>query len=129
MDNYFKYCPAIMSDGRYFTDWRTSTRHDEFIKYINDIHRDNDYRLMLQQNATLLMNKEWEYLSGLSKCKNNKCVHDYPSVVSPELFKTEIQDYNDSMDRSKKYNKKCEHYNDFRLSNDDFDNNVSSDKK
>ena len=41
-DNYFNNCPPIMSDGRLFTDYRTSVRANEYIKNINGIERDEN---------------------------------------------------------------------------------------
>ena len=34
MDNVFKSCPAVMSDGRIFTDWTTSIRRNEYINIL-----------------------------------------------------------------------------------------------
>ena len=62
MDNYYRNCPAKMDDGRFITNYKSSTCNNEYIKYVNGIVRDDDYRLFLQLNADKIMDSEWLYL-------------------------------------------------------------------
>ncbi len=115
-DNYFKNCPPVMSDGRHFTDWKSATRRNEYIKYINDTVRDDDYRMMLQCNGVKFMDKEWEYYSKKMNCWNNTCIHNYPTRTLPQFFPQELKAFNDSMDPSKpKLKNSCPQFKDYRL--------------
>lgn len=51
MDNIFKSCPPKMEDGRFLTDYRTDSARNQYIKSINGLVRDDDYRIFLQQNT------------------------------------------------------------------------------
>lgn len=116
MNNYFQNCPPIMSDGRHFTDWKGATRRNEYIKYINDTIRDDDYRMMLQCNGAKFMDKEWEHYSRKMNCWNNTCIHNYPTRTLPQFFPQELQAFNDSMDPNKpKLRNTCPQFRDYRL--------------
>ena len=94
MDNYYKNCPAKMDDGRFITNWKTSSCYNEYIKYMNGIVRDDDYRLFLQMNADKIMDSEWMYLRKNDSCWNNACVHKYETRMDPRFFVQERQDAN-----------------------------------
>lgn len=80
MDNFFKNCPPKMNDqGRHLSDFQSDTRRDEYIKYINDIYRDDQYRLFLQTNGKELLDREWAYYNKNDRCWYNGCVHNYPT--------------------------------------------------
>ena len=116
MDNYFKNCVAVMSDGRQFTDWKGATRRNEYIKYINEVLRDDDYRMLLQCNGSKFMDKEWEYYSKKLNCWENQCIHNYPTRTLPQFFKQELKAFNDKMDPSKpKLKNTCPQFRDYRL--------------
>jgi len=93
MDNFFKTCPPKMSDGRLFTDFRTPVRREEYVKYINGIVRDDEYRLFLQQNAETILDQEFEYNKKTKSCWVNDCVHTYPTRVYPPWFAEERKNY------------------------------------
>ena len=79
MDNYFQSCLPMMEDqGRQLGDFKTATRRNEYIKYINDIWRDDQYRLFLQLNGKQIMDREWNYHKENNSCWVNECVHNYP---------------------------------------------------
>lgn len=119
MDNYFKNCPPVMSDGRHFTDYKSDTRRNEYIKYINDVLRDDDYRMLLQCNGTKFMDKEWDYYTKKMSCWENTCVHNYPTRVLPQFFPQELQAFNDSMNPSKpKLKNTCPVFRDYRLTSE-----------
>lgn len=94
MDNYFQNCPAVMNDsGRLFGDFKTATRRNEYIKYINDIYRDDQYRYFLQNNAQLIMDREWEWNKKNTQCWTNDCIHHYPLRNNPRHFVQEREAY------------------------------------
>ncbi len=94
MDNYWKNCPPKMDDGRFTTNYKTDTCINEYIKYVNGITRDDDYRLFLQLNATKMMDSEWIYFRQNDSCWNNACVHNYPLRMDPRNFAKERQNAN-----------------------------------
>ena len=118
MDNYYKNCPPKMDDGRFTTNYKTSSSIEEYIKYVNGITRDDDYRLFLQLNATKMMDSEWMWFRKNDSCWNNACVHNYPLRMDPKDFVKErlnadllfqTKDLPDSF--------KCQRYPDYRLTN------------
>ena len=116
MDNYYKNCPPKMDDGRFTTNYKTDTSVNEYIKYMNGITRDDDYRLFLQINADKLMDSEWLYLRKNDSCWNNACVHNYPLRMNPKLFSQE-RERADSL-FTKKFlndNLKCQQFADYRM--------------
>lgn len=54
-NNKYPDCPALMADGRAFTDYRSSCYVNDLIRVMNGISSSYDYRLFLQRNATDLM--------------------------------------------------------------------------
>lgn len=114
MDNFYKQCPPMMSDGRLFTDHRTNVRMNEYIKYINDINRDDDYRIFLQDNAENILDNQWEHERKNKSCWANECIHNYPTRMYPGFFKRERKAA-DSMfnpQRTEKY--PCRKFSDYR---------------
>lgn len=112
MDNFFKQCPPKLDDGRFIGEFRNDTRINEYIKSINGLNRDDDYRMFLQENASKILNNEWKYLKDNNSCWTNNYVHNYPSRMDPKLFGEEMLKYN--LRYSKKYPKPT--YEDFRMS-------------
>ncbi len=94
MDNYYDNCPAKMDDARFLTNYKTASCYNEYIKYMNGIVRDDDYRLFLQLNADKIMDSEWLYLRKNDSCWNNACVHKYNSRMDPRFFAQEREDAN-----------------------------------
>ena len=94
MDNFYHDCPPMMSDGRHFTDYQTATRRNEYIKYINTIFRDDNYRLFLQQNANPILDNVWNFHKRNTNCWKNGCVHVYPLRSIPRHFVEERNAHN-----------------------------------
>lgn len=115
MDNFFKTCPPKMSDGRLFTDYRTATRRNEYVKYVNNIVRDDDYRVFLQKNADTIMDNEWDYNRRNKSCWVNECVHNYPTRVYPPWFAEERIKYDSLFDPNRRVRYVCSNKNDYRL--------------
>lgn len=115
MDNFFGGCPAKMSDGRLFTDYRTATRREEYVKYINNFVRDDEYRLFLQTNGEKIMDKEWNYNKKNRSCWVNECVHNYPTRVYPPWFVEERIKYDSLFMPNKKVSYPCQTEPDYRM--------------
>lgn len=117
MDNYYENCPARMDDGRFTTNYKSSSSYNEYIKYMNGITRDDDYRLFLQINADKLMNSEWDYLKKKDSCWNNACVHNYSLRMDPRMFAEERQNANLLFQKRELPEKfKCAKFADYRMS-------------
>jgi hypothetical protein len=117
MDNYYENCPARMEDARFLENYKSSTSIDEFIKFDNDIVRDDEYRLFLQINADKIMDNEWLHLKKNNSCWNNACVHKYPLRMDPRLFHKERSDANALFIQKQLDNSfKCDKYVDYRMS-------------
>lgn len=120
MDNYFKNCPPMMEDqGRHLGDYKTATRRNEYIKYINDIVRDDQYRLFLQKNGKEILDREWSWQRKNNSCWENDCVHNYPTRSLPRHMWQEREAY-DSITNPKTHQalaplRKCESWADYRL--------------
>lgn len=117
MDNFNKDCPAMMSDGRLFTDYRTSHRREMYNKAINGIVRDDDYRMFLQNKAETIMDRTWDFTKKTSSCAPNVCIHTHPTRSTPTLNYEEMRLYNAV--RTGKYLKKmpaCKKLSDYRMS-------------
>lgn len=116
MDNYYHKCPPMMSDGRLFTDFRTATRREETNKYINNIIRDDEYRVFLESNAEEIMDNIWDFNKKTKSCWQNECVHNYPTRVFPPWFVEERKAYDQlalsKQKRTKYFN--CTKFNDYR---------------
>jgi hypothetical protein len=104
-----------MEDARHLTDYRTATRREEFVKYVNNIVRNDDYRLFLQKNANNLMDSVWDYHKSVGSCPVNECVHTYPTRVYPPWFVEERMKYDSLFDPSRKEKYACAPRIDYRL--------------
>lgn len=121
-DNFYLNCPAMMEDGgRQLSDYQSETRRNEFIKYVNDIWRDDQYRLFLQKNGKKILDREWAFYRSTASCWMNDCVHNYPTRQDPRQFVQERQAYdsmfNPATNRRLAPMRQCVRYNDYRLSN------------
>ena len=77
MDNrYYKHgCPALMQDKRFLTNYIRGRVFDQTIRNINTIDSSQDYKLFLQQNADIIINRERAKLNELYTCNiDGKCV-------------------------------------------------------
>jgi len=94
-DNYYKECPAVMGYSQ-ITDYRQSSAREEYIKSINNIVSEHEYRSFLQSNAAKILDTEWAILNKLYNCQPNVCIHN-SSTRQPEgdQYK-EMKVYNDT---------------------------------
>lgn len=69
-------CPAIMSDGRFITNYNSTNELTESMRKLNGFKSANQFRNFMQKNGELFMNKERDYIE-----KNNTCA---PKVACSE---------------------------------------------
>jgi hypothetical protein len=113
-DNFYKECPAMMSDGRLFTDYRSSVRTNEHLKRINGIKRDDEYRLFLQNNAKKIMDNQWATMRKYKSCWSNQCVHNYPVRMHYPWFSEERKKADSLHDPNGKNIHVCPKLDDYR---------------
>lgn len=82
MDNYFNECPAMMDDGRLFTDYRSSQVREELFRQKHCVVSENESRTLRIENAEEIMDGEWAYLRQNKSCfpNRNTCYHNNPRV-------------------------------------------------
>ena len=61
-------CPALMSDGRFMTNYLSTQKIVTNLKEMNNITDENEFRLYLQKNAVNIIKSQKEY-----NLKNNNC--------------------------------------------------------
>ena len=61
-------CPAKMNDSRIFTNYLLNSKLESYVKQVNGITDDNEYRVFLQKNASTIMNNERTFLSVNKRC-------------------------------------------------------------
>ena len=120
MDTFFQQGPPKREDAIFMTDYKTATRRNEYIKYINDIYRDDLYRQFLQKNGGKITEKEWAYLRKNNSCWTNDCVHVYPTRVIPRHMLQERQAVDTIFSPNRNTSKilavhKCAPFKDYRL--------------
>jgi hypothetical protein len=77
MDNrYFSYgCPPLMQDGRFLTNHVRFNVFDQFVRNMNQIGTDAEYRKFLQTKGNSIIEKEKATLLKNNTCNvNGKCV-------------------------------------------------------
>ena len=70
-NNKYFDCPALMSDGRAFTDYRPSSYTNDLIRIQNGVYDSYQYRQFLISNAEKLMkvNDEYNFMkNGCASC-------------------------------------------------------------
>jgi hypothetical protein len=63
-NNKFPACPALMSDGKIFTDYRAHKLADLELSKLNNIKDSQSYRLFLQENGETILKKNKEALAA-----------------------------------------------------------------
>lgn len=115
MDNFYKDCPAKMSDGRFLNDSRTSHRRELYNMNQNGFVRADDFRHHLQSNGDDIMNTEWTLLRKNNSCTNYPCFHNYPTRPTPGMLNEEMKAYNDVKTGKSSNTPACEKFDDYRL--------------
>ena len=75
MNNFHHYSPALMSDGRAFSNWQPTAALNEQIRAREHIKTNWEYREYLQKNANAIMSFDMT-----TSCRQTGC--PYTSVVS-----------------------------------------------
>lgn len=117
MDNYFEGCPAKGMDSRHFTDYKTATRRNEHIKFINgNITRDDEFRVMLQQNGAEILRNTFNHHKENNACPvSTTCVHTYPTRMAPKNFADQMARYN-AKASGQAVESKCQTFEDYTSS-------------
>ena len=61
-------CPAKMSDGRLFTNYLLNSKLNTFIKDVNSIKTEHEYRNFLQKNGEKMINNERTFNEKHKRC-------------------------------------------------------------
>lgn len=61
-------CPALMSDGRFISNWRPSTEITNEIGMMNGLSNSNQLRLFMQENGLNLMKEQRAFLIQTNTC-------------------------------------------------------------
>ena len=61
-------CPSQMSDGRLYTNYLLNSKLNSYVKKVNNITDEHDYRNFLQKNASTIMKNEQTYLNNNKRC-------------------------------------------------------------
>lgn len=67
-NNKYSMCPAIMNDGRTFTDYRSSETYNALLRTTNQIKNTYDYRRYLTTNANSIMGNCRNYYKEKLSC-------------------------------------------------------------
>ena len=113
MDNYFQKCPAMMEDGKIYTDYSDSVVRDSKIKQDNKLIDHNEYREFLQTNAKFLIDSTWSAMKK-TECHENGCVFTGSNTyINPGYFFTQRTDYDNMMKNRDGF--PCAQKDDYRL--------------
>jgi hypothetical protein len=77
-NNKYFGCPARISDGRTFTDYRPRCMVNEDIKRVNNLTNSYDYRQFMIHNAANLMKSNFEYAIQKASCQ--PCMDASPAL-------------------------------------------------
>ena len=95
MDNFYKNTPAKMSDGRFLTDYRSSNVRELNNMYVNNVTNSNNYRRLLQLNGEKFIDNEFcNYKKVYTETNNDKCIHNYSTVVRSGDHYDELHKHN-----------------------------------
>ena len=65
-------CPALMSDGRIFTNYLLNSKLNSHIQNVTETANHHELRLHLQQNAEKTMENERRYFNNNLRCDPHK---------------------------------------------------------
>jgi len=73
-NNKYFDCPALMSDGRLMTDYRSSNTLNDMIRISNNTLSSYEYRNFLTNNASNIMKINNDYISDKNSCKSGRLI-------------------------------------------------------
>ena len=79
-NNKYKHCPALMSDGRNFTDYRPISHINNLLIVNNNLKNNYTYREFLIQNAETIMKNNRTIAIENNTC--DKCTGSYETTDS-----------------------------------------------
>jgi len=111
MDNYNQNCPALMSDGRFLTDYRSATVREQLFRLNNGLEDENKARTVRIDNAEQILDNEWKQMMATQVCNNTKyCYNTNPLTrTTTHLNNAKILAYN-GMILAPECKKKCGGY-------------------
>ena len=68
-NNRYKSCPALMSDSRTFTDWRSSCQVNAILQTKNNIRSSEGYRRFLTANGNRILGETNKYYNHKMECQ------------------------------------------------------------
>jgi len=68
---YRDQCPALMSDGRFLTDYNSTNELTNAMRKKNGFQSSNQFRIFMQTNGDLFMNAERKHLLNKNTCQTN----------------------------------------------------------
>ena len=91
-DNFFESCPPKSGPGfRELGHYTSNINMNQRLTYNNEISRDDEYRIFLQQNGLKLINNEWMHLKNNYSCWGNECIfNNSHTLVHPLSFNSFI---------------------------------------
>ena len=84
-NNQFKNCPALMSDGRNFTDYRPISHINNLLIMNNNLENNYSYREFLIQNAEKIMDMNRDLMYDNNKC--DQCPDHFKENADKDLNK------------------------------------------
>lgn len=66
--HYKDGCPALMSDGRFITNYRSTNELTEEMRKVNGIRSPNEFRTFMQKHGDKFMDAEREYIERENTC-------------------------------------------------------------
>lgn len=96
MDNYFNELPPMMSDGRLFTDYRSSQLREELFMQQTGANTANEARLIREMYGGKIIDAEWNKFKNTNYAHpQKKCYHVNPLTRTTTLYNgAELMAYN-----------------------------------
>jgi hypothetical protein len=95
MNNIYSDFPALMSDGRAYSNWQPSAVLNEQIRKREGIHTNWEYRAYLQQNAESIMTFDKTTACQQTGCpysyRSNPTIHTQSDLKNSYLSRQELQ--------------------------------------
>ena len=66
--HYKDGCPALMSDGRFITNYNSSSELTDAMRKLNGIRSPNEFRTFMQKNGSLFMDAERKHIEKENTC-------------------------------------------------------------
>ncbi len=74
-NNKYLNCPAQMSDGRQFTDYRPNSKVNQTVMYERNIQSNFDFRNYLTNNGTAIIDTDRNFAKDKNECEDCNATH------------------------------------------------------